>query len=46
MKIDIDDEVIKEYNEENRSDRGDQNGDLTPVTLKEMVEEYLADYFS
>lgn len=51
MKIDIDEKAIKQWEKDSKQLEEDSKGKikaeiLTPKTLKEMVEEYLYDYFS
>lgn len=46
MQIDISDNIIAVFNEENAGEYGDQNGNLTKKRLTNMVEDLLADYFS
>lgn len=46
MKIDIDNKVIKQWEKESKEEGEEENVPLTSKVLKEMVEEYLYDYFS
>jgi hypothetical protein len=45
MIIEIDDKIIKYWYKESKRN-GDGEEPLTKETLKEMVEDYLQDYFS
>lgn len=44
MKIEISDKIIKKWEKEAKEE--EEKEKLTPKTLKEMVEEFLQDYFS
>ena len=48
MKIEISDEVIKKWEKDDEEIRavGEYYDKLTPKKLKEIVEDYLRDYFS